>query len=70
MARLSFSDQIRRAVERAPLTRYRIAQESGIAESSLSRFVAGEQGLSVGNLDKLAEVLDLRVIEGKRARKG
>lgn len=68
--RIAFSTQIRRAVERAALTRYRIAQETGIPESSLSRFVAGGQGLSMDNLDKLADLLDLRVVEGERAKKG
>ena len=64
----TFSDQIRQVIERSGLTRYRIAQETGIEESTLSRFMSGEHGLSTATLDKLAELLDLEVVVRKKKR--
>jgi len=66
--RISFSDQIRRAIESAPVTRYRIAQETEISEAQLCRFVQGDVGLSMGKLDRLADYLGLYV-EIKQPRK-
>jgi transcriptional regulator with XRE-family HTH domain len=56
-----FSDQLRAAVEASEHTRYRIAQETGISESTLSRFMSGERGLTTTALDTLAAFLDLHV---------
>jgi transcriptional regulator with XRE-family HTH domain len=44
------------------LTRYRIAAEAGVSESTLSRFLAGKIALSTTTLDKLAAVLRLKVV--------
>ena len=64
-------DEIRRAVEASGKTRYRIAKESGIAESQLSRLMSGERGLSVECLERLADSLGLEIaIRPKRRRKG
>ena len=68
--RVSFTDQVRRAVEASDFTRYRIAQETGIPESSLSRFVRGEAGLSMRHLDELARLLELHVSVGRPGRPG
>jgi transcriptional regulator with XRE-family HTH domain len=59
--RVSLSDQIRRAVDASGLSRYRIAKELGIAESTMSRFMAGKGGLSLANLDALADLLNLNI---------
>ena len=56
----AISDQVRDQVRGCGLTRYRIAQETGIAESVLSRFLGGA-GLSLGNLDRLGLFLRMRV---------
>lgn len=58
----SVSEQVRQLIESCGLTRYRIAQQTGIAESTLSRFVAGQRTLSSDALDKLGELLDLEVV--------
>ena len=58
---LTFSDQVRLAVETCGQTRYRIAQETHISESLLCRFMSGERGLSMHALDVLAEYLDLEL---------
>jgi plasmid maintenance system antidote protein VapI len=66
--RLRFSDELRRAVDACGLSRYRIAKTLGIAESTLSRFMSGERGLTMKCLDRLAALLDLHVAAGKRTK--
>ncbi len=51
------------------MTRYQIAQATGIENSALSRFISGERGLTTASLDKLAEVLELR-LETQDERRG
>ena len=63
--KLPFTDQIRKAVLDCELTRYQIAQRTGIDQASLSRFVHGELGLSVAAIDTLAELLRLEVTQKK-----
>ncbi len=67
-----FSDEIRAAVEACGKTRYRIAKETDIDAAALCRFVQGQVGLSMDNLDKLAECIGLHVISEQkpRAKKG
>ncbi len=52
------SDQLRAIVESSGLTRYRIAQETGIAESVLSRFMGGG-GLNLETLDRLGSLFGI-----------
>jgi transcriptional regulator with XRE-family HTH domain len=66
--RVTLSDQIRRAVDASGLSRYRIAKELGMAESTMSRFMSGG-GLSMEHFDALAELLDLRLTTGKRRQR-
>jgi hypothetical protein len=47
------------------LSRYRICKTLGIAESTLSRFMSGQGGLSMEYLDALADLLDLDIVTGK-----
>ena len=54
------SDQVRKAIETCGLTRYRIAQELGVSESSLSRFMAGGS-IRTELLDKLGKLLGLSI---------
>lgn len=55
------SDQLRRIVKTCGVSRYRIAQDTGVSESALSLFVVGKRGLSIEALDALGHYLDLRV---------
>ena len=65
------TDQVRRAIDDSGVTRYRIAQDSGIDESSLAKFYHGTRGLTQDNLDRLFEYLGLRVIMNRTpTRKG
>ena len=65
-------DGIRDAIEASDKTRYRIAQESGIAESVLSRLMSGERGLSIDALETLADYFGLEIVmrPKHRRRKG
>ena len=68
---MTVSETLRRAVETCGKTRYRIAQETGINESTLSRFVASGRALSMENSDLLCEYLGLELKPKRRkARKG
>lgn len=60
------SDQIRQAIDDSGLTRYRIARETGISESTLSLFCNGQRGLPMRTLDTLGEFLELKVTLGRK----
>lgn len=65
------TDQVRQAIDDSGLTRYRIAQETGIDESALAKFYNGHQGLSMGALNALGEFLQLKITLGRKpSRKG
>ncbi|MEM7229407.1 MAG: helix-turn-helix transcriptional regulator [Planctomycetota bacterium] len=57
---MKVSDQIRHVIENCGLTRYRIAKEAGISQSTLSRFMAGH-AMSTEVLDRLTELLGLSI---------
>jgi transcriptional regulator with XRE-family HTH domain len=67
--RSKLSDQVRQAVDASGLSRYRISKDLGIAESTMSRFMTGQGGLSMEVLDALAELLDLN-LAGSKTKKG
>ena len=58
----SVTDQLRRAIAESELSRYEIARQSGIQQSALSRFLAGERGLWTVTLDRLFPVLGLTIV--------
>jgi transcriptional regulator with XRE-family HTH domain len=70
MATKALSDQIRDAVNDSGMSRYRICAEIRLAQSTMSRFMAGETGLSMDVLDRLADLLGLSVVVKKPKRKG
>ena len=63
------SERLKDAIATSGTTRYRIAQDTGIAESALSRFMSGERGLSMEAIDQLLEYLGLEVVEKSKSRK-
>lgn len=63
------TDQLRQAIEESGLTRYRIAQETGISESTLSKFHLGQRGLSMQALNALGEFLELKIVMGSKPSK-
>lgn len=63
------TDQLRQAIDDSGLTRYRIAKETGLSESTLAQFYNGHRGLSMNALNALGEFLDLKVVLGRKPRK-
>lgn len=61
-------DAMRKAIETSGQTRYRIAKETGIAASQLSRLVNGEIVLSVESVERLAEYLGLEIVARSKRR--
>jgi transcriptional regulator with XRE-family HTH domain len=59
---VSISDQLREAIRACGTTRYALARQLGISQSTLSRFVSGERGLTLDVVDKLADVLGLQIV--------
>jgi len=56
------TDQIRRSIDESGLSRYRIAQDTGIDESTLAKFYHGTRGISLDNLDRLCGYLRLKIV--------
>ncbi len=67
--RQPFSDQLREAIERSGKSRYAISRETGIAQSILSRFVHGDAGLSLENVDRICESIGVRIATSEPAQK-
>jgi hypothetical protein len=59
-----FSAQIRAAIARAKVSRYRICADIGLNQATMSRFMNGNGNLSLETVDRLAELLKLRVVVG------
>ena len=64
----NFSVQLRRAVRECGRSRYALSCETGVDQSTLSRFMQGG-GLSLNVVDKLMEALDLEIKPRKRKAK-
>ena len=62
-------DAIRRAISDSEKTRYRLWQETGIAQSQLCEFVHGRRGMSMDNLETLADALGLEIVVRPAKRK-
>jgi predicted transcriptional regulator len=60
--RLPFSERFKQAIDGSGLTRYRIAKDSGVAQSTISQFMNGKRSLSLKAVDRIAEVIDLEFI--------
>ncbi len=61
----TISETLRAAVSDYGQSLAEVARRTGIDVGNLSRFVRGERGLSVENLDILAEYLGLELTERK-----
>ena len=55
-------DKIRNAIKASDKTRYQLWKETGIKQSQLSRLMSGQSGVSVENLERLADALRLEII--------
>ncbi len=56
-------DDMKKAIKQAEkrgMSRYAICKRAGVAQSVVSKFMAGSQGLGVDVVERLAGALDLR----------
>jgi DNA transposition AAA+ family ATPase len=60
------TDQIRQAISDSKISRYRIANDTGIDESALAKFFNGHRGLSMEALNALGEYLELRIVMDRK----
>jgi hypothetical protein len=67
---IPLSQRLREAINTAPISRYRICKEIGLPESTMSHFMAGDCGLQLSTIDRLGELLGLRLATTKRPVKG
>ena len=55
------------------MTQYAIAKRSGLTRGGISRFMAGDRDMNLRTLDKLAPVLNVRIVitrsKGQKGRK-
>ena len=58
-----------RKAEARGVTRYRIAKESGVSASQLSKLMTGKRGVSVSTMATLADALGYELRFCKRGRK-
>ncbi len=61
----NLSEQIRKAIETANVSRYRMAQDTGISEAALSRFMSRQRGLGMDALDSLTAYFELELVKRK-----
>ena len=67
--RKKLSDQFREAIDASELSRYRICMETDIDQGAMSRFMAGKMGMTLERLDRVADLLDLRIESGPRTQR-
>lgn len=60
----TLTDVLRAAIEHCGSTRYRIAKDTGIPETSLMRFVRGETSIRLDKADVLANYFGLKLVKG------
>ena len=67
LKRVPLSDQARRAIQASGIPQCHVAEQLGIGEAHLSRFLAGYVGLGMEVLDQLGDLLDLQLVVGPHA---
>ncbi len=63
---LDIEQQLRQAILRSEMSRYRLSQITGVAEAVLSNFVNGHRSLTLTTAVKLAKALDLELRPKKK----
>lgn len=54
------SEQLRRIIRDAPVSRYQISKNTGVAASTLSKFLSGERaGMTLQSIDQIGRYLRL-----------
>jgi plasmid maintenance system antidote protein VapI len=57
----TISEQLRDLIAKSDLSAYELAEASGVDRSVLSRFINGKRSITLDTVDRLAEVLKLRL---------
>lgn len=60
----TLSDQLRAAIEVSEYSMLGLCRETGIDRAAMSRFVNGKAGLRLETIDRIVEVLGLRLVAG------
>lgn len=68
MAKLT--EQLREAIDGSGMSRYAVAKAIGLDQSTLSRFMSGKAGLALDTVDKLGELLALKLVVTTKVEKG
>ena len=63
------TDQLRAAIDASGLSRYAICKAIGLDQATMSKFMAGKQGLALDTVDRLGELLGLKLVTTKRPAK-
>ena len=66
---ITTEEQLRRALAGGKLSRYRLAQISGLSEAMLSLFLRGKRSMGLNAAEKLAKAMDLELRLQPKARK-
>jgi predicted transcriptional regulator len=66
----TFTERLRQAIRDSELTRYAISVQTGIAQSTLCKFLQGERGMSLESVDRLMECLELDIKYIRRRKDG
>ena len=67
---MKVGEVLKRAIKESGVSRYRIAQETGIEQSALSRFMSGERGLALDAVEALCSYFKLELRPAERDGKG
>ncbi len=66
MAKDVISERLRKAITSCGVSRYRLAKDTGISESALSRFVSGKRGLDLASAGKLMDRLGMTLMRKRK----
>lgn len=58
---MAVTEQLRRIIETCGISKYEIGKRSGVSESVLSNFMSGDRGITTDTIDKLTNVLGLKL---------
>jgi plasmid maintenance system antidote protein VapI len=67
--KLDIESQLRKAIIESPLSRYKIAKESGVGEAPLSLFVNRKRTLTLASAARVADVLGLELTPRRKKQK-
>jgi transcriptional regulator with XRE-family HTH domain len=64
----TLSEQLRQAIAASGITRYEIAKATGVSQSTLSKFMLRQRGISIEAMDAVGLFLGLRLSATSKKR--